>query len=71
MRVNRDQFIRALRTHCRNHDLPAPEVNYRRGKGGHATVKIGERFTVCPSGELKKGTLEGMLKTLGLPKDAV
>ena len=69
--MNRDQFIRSLRTYCREHELPAPEVNLRRGKGGHVIVKIGERFTVVPSGELKTGTKEGMLKTLGLPKDAV
>lgn len=69
--MNRDQFLRALRSYCRDNNLPSPAYNARKGKGGHGVVSIGERGTVVPSGELKKGTLEGILKTLGLPKDAV
>lgn len=69
--MNRDQFRRALKGYCKDQGLPAPEWNMRRGKGGHATVAIGETFTVVPSGELKTFTLEAILKQLGLPKDAV
>lgn len=69
--MNRDQFLRALRKYCKANDLPAPTVNLRRGKGGHAVVKVGAMFAVVPSGELKAGTLEGILKLLDLPKDAV
>jgi hypothetical protein len=69
--VNRDQFLRVLRTHCRDNDLPAPRFDARRGKGGHGRVWIGERFATIPSGELATGTMGAILKQLGLAKDAV
>lgn len=69
--MNRDQFLRALRTYCRDNGLDAPRFDPRRGKGGHGRVWVGERFTTIPSGELKTGTRRGILKTLGLPPDAV
>ena len=69
--MNRDRFLRALRTYCRDRHLPTPRFDARRGKGGHRRVWIGERFTTIPSGELATGTMEAILKQLGLPKDAV
>ena len=69
--MNRDQFLRNLRSHCRKSGLPAPEFDARRGKGGHGTVRIGQRFTVVPAGELKAGMLAKILKDLDLPKGAV
>lgn len=69
--MNRDQLLRALRSYCRENGLEAPRLDARRGKGGHARLWIGDRFTTVPAGELKKGTLEAILKQLGLPKDAV
>ena len=68
--MNRDQFLRALKAYCRKTGL-AYRQDLKRGKGGHGTVWVGKRFTVIPSGELKKGLQEGVLKALGLPKDAV
>lgn len=43
-------------------------VNRERGKGSHVTLYFGSRFTVVRNlkDELKKGTLHGMLKQLGL-----
>jgi hypothetical protein len=69
--MNRDQFLRALRSYCKANGLETPRFEARRGKGGHGRVAIGQMFTVVPSGEIKKPTLEGILKTLGLPKDAI
>ncbi len=39
-----------------------------RGKGSHGTVWLGARFTVLPNPrqELKKGTLAGMCRQLGI-----
>lgn len=69
--MNRNQFLRAVAAYCGEHGLPKPRFDSRRGKGGHGVVWIGQRFMVVPSGELKRGTQEGILKGLGLPKDAV
>jgi hypothetical protein len=69
--MNRDQFIRALRTYCKAQGLDAPKLNARHGKGGHGRVSIGQRFTTVPAGELKRPTLEAILKQLGLPKDCL
>jgi antitoxin HicB len=40
----RDRFIAELRDGCRRQGLPF-RIEYRRGKGGHAMVWVGERFT--------------------------
>jgi predicted RNA binding protein YcfA (HicA-like mRNA interferase family) len=39
-----------------------------RGKGGHVLVVLGDRLAFVPtgSGEIKRGTLLGILKALGL-----
>jgi mRNA interferase HicA len=39
-----------------------------RGKGSHQTLYFGDNFTIIrsPKDELKKGTLHGMLKQLGI-----
>lgn len=44
----------------------------QRGKGSHGTLYLGDRWTVVRNtkDELKKGTLHGMLKQLGIdPND--
>lgn len=43
-------------------------VDKKRGKGSHVTLYFGPRFTVVrnPKDELKTGTLNAMLKQLGL-----
>jgi predicted RNA binding protein YcfA (HicA-like mRNA interferase family) len=69
--VNRDQFLRDLRAYCRTEGLDSPHFEARRGKGGHGRVHIGQQFTTVPSGEIKRPTLEAILKQLGLPKDAI
>ncbi len=69
--MNRSQFLRALRRYCKANGLLTPSLDPSHGKGGHGEVSIGERFATIPSGELKTGTKEAVLKQLGLPKGAV
>jgi predicted RNA binding protein YcfA (HicA-like mRNA interferase family) len=42
-----------------------------RGKGGHVMVVLGKRRTFVPTGgaEIKRGTLRGILRQLGLRPD--
>ena len=48
-------------------------VDPKRGKGGHVRVERGARSTYVPtgSGEMKRGTVLGILKDLGLTPDDV
>ena len=43
-------------------------VDSKRGKGSHVTLYYGDKFTVVrnPKDELKTGTLNAMLKQLGI-----
>jgi mRNA interferase HicA len=43
----------------------------KRGKGSHSTLYYGEKRTIVPNlkSELKSGTLDSMLKQLGLTID--
>lgn len=43
----------------------------KRGKGSHEALYYGDRFTIVrnPKDELKKGTLHGMLRDLGLSRN--
>jgi len=45
-------------------------VDQKRGKGSHVTLYLGDKFTIVrnPKDELKTGTLNAMLKQLGLTK---
>jgi len=46
-------------------------IEKKRGKGSHQTLYLGDRLTIIrdPKDELKTGTLQAMLKQLGLTKD--
>ena len=68
--MNRAQFIRELRAYAKANKLTF-DWNDRHGKGSHGRVTVGGKFTAVPGGELKKHTMEGILKQLGLPKDAI
>jgi hypothetical protein len=61
----RDRFIAELRNEARGRGLPF-RVEYRRGKGGHAMVWVGDRFTTLPSREIDPHTARKIRKTLGL-----
>lgn len=48
-------------------------VDKKRGKGSHVTLYFGPRFTIVrnPKDELKTGTLNAMLKQLGLKREDI
>ena len=48
-------------------------IEKKRGKGSHQTLYFGDRLTIVrdPKDELKTGTLQAMLKQLGLTKDDI
>jgi mRNA interferase HicA len=61
------EFVRRVRSAGRKRGIPV-ELRPERGKGSHATLYFGSRFTVVRNlkDELKTGTLHAMLKQLGL-----
>ncbi len=63
--VNREAFIRELRRYGRENNLVV-EINFRRGKGSHCVVTLGERFTTIPQGEIAPGTLRAIRRQLGI-----
>lgn len=66
--MNGAQFIRRSRKWASDHRLEE-RVDTSRGKGGHVTQYIGDRFTVVKSGEISKPLLAAMLKQLGIPRE--
>ena len=61
----RDRFIAALRGEARKRSL-AFRVDKGRGKGGHALIYIGERFSTLPSRDIDPKTARKIRKALGL-----
>jgi hypothetical protein len=61
----RDRFIAELRNEAQRRKLPF-RIEYRRGKGGHAMVWVGARFTTLPSREIDPKTARKIMKQLGL-----
>ncbi|HEX2652373.1 MAG TPA: hypothetical protein VHN11_01815 [Xanthobacteraceae bacterium] len=61
----RDRFIAELRDEAKALGV-AFRVEYRRGKGGHAMVWIGNRVTTLPSREIDPKTARKIRKVLGL-----
>ena len=61
----RDRFIAELRA-----DATARGLDFRfdkgRGKGGHALVFVGDRFSTLPSREIDPKTARKIRKALGL-----
>lgn len=61
----RDRFIAELRDEAKERGLSF-RVDKSKGKGGHATVWIGDRFTTLPSREIDPKTAAKIRKGLGL-----
>lgn len=61
----RDRFIAELRDEARKRGLTF-EIDKARGKGGHALVFVGEKFTTLPSREIDPKTARKIRKALGL-----
>ena len=49
------------------------KLDQKRGKGSHVTLYYDSKFTIVrnPKDELKKGTLNAMLKQIGLTIDEI
>ena len=65
--VKGSEFVRRVRRVGKKRGVSV-EIRPERGKGSHATLYFGTRFTVVRNlkDELKTGTLQAMLKQLGL-----
>ncbi|CAK0762662.1 Addiction module toxin, HicA family [uncultured Gammaproteobacteria bacterium] len=65
--MNGNEFLRRLKQYGRQHGLQVV-LDEKRGKGSHATVFLGERYTVLKDRkkELGKGLLRAMLSDLGV-----
>ena len=61
----RGRFIAELRDEARRRGV-AFRIEYRRGKGGHAMLWLGDRFTTLPSREIDPKTARKIKKALGL-----
>jgi mRNA interferase HicA len=63
------ELVKALKklSKARQEEL---RIESKRGKGGHVTLYLGERYAVIPDlkKELKTGTLSAILKQLGVEK---
>ena len=61
----RDRFIAELRSAAKARGLSFG-LDKGRGKGGHALVYVGNRFTTLPSREIDPKTARKIRKALGL-----
>ncbi len=61
----RDRFIAELREQARAAGLRF-RIDYRKGKGGHAMVYVGDRLTTLPGREIDPKTARKIRKQLGL-----
>ncbi len=61
------EFLRRLKRYGRSRSLEV-RLDEKRGKGSHATVYVGERYTVVKDRkkEIGKGLLRAMLNDLGI-----
>ena len=64
------ELIQRLKKLAKQRELDL-RLESKRGKGSHTSIFLGEKFTVIPDlkKELKTGTLNAILKQLGLSKD--
>lgn len=64
------EFYKKLRDLGKENDIEV-KLEKRRGKGSHSTLFYGKKFTIIRNlkDELKTGTLNAMLKQLGINID--
>jgi mRNA interferase HicA len=62
-----NEFVKRLKQLARERGIDV-RIDKKRGKGSHVTLYYGDRLTIVrnPSDELKTGTLNAMLRQLGL-----
>ena len=63
--AKRDRFIAEIRVEARARGLSF-RLEKGRGKGGHAMIWVGDRFTTLPSREIDPKTARKIRKALGL-----
>jgi hypothetical protein len=63
--AKRDRFIAEIRSEARARGLSF-RLDKGRGKGGHAMMWVGDRFTTLPSREIDPKTARKIRKALGL-----
>jgi len=68
--MNGAEFIRRGRRLGRKRDI-AVTLESARGKGGHRTLRFGDRLTVVKSGEIGKGLLRAMCRQLDIDPDEI
>jgi hypothetical protein len=61
----RDRFVAEIRSEARARGLSF-RIDYRKGKGGHAMVYVGDKLTTLPSREIDPKTARKIRKHLGL-----
>ena len=61
------EFIRRAKDYARRTGQSF-RFDPKHGKGSHARVYVGLRFTTLPRGELKKGVLAAMLRQLHIDR---
>ena len=61
----RDRFVAELREAAKARGLSF-RIDKSKGKGGHAMVFVGNRFTTLPSREINPKTATKIRKALGL-----
>jgi len=66
--VNGKEFIRRATKWAKVHGVEII-LDASRGKGGHQLIRIGEKWTIVQTGELKPGVFHAMLKQLGIHRD--
>ena len=63
--MNRGEFIRRARRYARRNGLDF-DYDPAGGKGSHGALTLGDRRTIVPYGEIRRGTLSAMLRQLGI-----
>ena len=63
--MNDREFLRRARRYARRERL-SYEIDVERGKGSHWQFVLGPHKATIPSGEIRNGTLIGILKKLGI-----
>lgn len=61
----RDRFISELQAEAKERSLTF-KVSKRKGKGSHATVWVGDKFTTIPNRDIDPKTAAKIRKGLGL-----
>jgi predicted RNA binding protein YcfA (HicA-like mRNA interferase family) len=68
--MNSADFIRKVRKLGRKHGVRV-RMDKGHGKGSHAVLTYGDRRTIVPNGELKKGTFRALCQQLGIDPEAL